>query len=176
MKLGEGVEAAIHCTATLAGLPDKAVLSAASLAEYFGLSASYLVKHLKALVAQGILVSVPGPNGGYRLKGTPEEITLLDIVLAVEGREPAFRCQEIRRNGPCAELGDSAFPAPCGINRAMLKAEQAYRAVLAETRISDLVRQFREKDDPRVVEQGLSFVERHQRPQSRVRNPEEQET
>ncbi len=55
MKLGEGVEAAIHCAATLAGLDEGATMPGAALAQQFGLSPSYLLKHLNALTAAGIL-------------------------------------------------------------------------------------------------------------------------
>jgi DNA-binding IscR family transcriptional regulator len=67
MKLGEGVEAAIHCAAMLAGVEGDATLPASAMAEAFGLSPSYLLKHLNALTAADILESVPGPSGGYRL-------------------------------------------------------------------------------------------------------------
>ena len=62
---------------------------------------------------------------------------MLDVVLAIEGTEPAFRCTEIRQNGP--------FPAtaqqcrrPAAIARAMYAAEDAWRASLAGVTIADL--------------------------------------
>lgn len=164
MKLGEGVEAAIHCAAMLAGVEGEATIPGAAMAEAFGLSPSYLLKHLNMLSVARILESVPGPAGGYRLARPAEHITLLDIVLAVEGREPAFRCGEIRRNGP-ARLDVSAYVKPCGINAAMLKAEKAYRAALAEAKLSDVVSEFMTDADPRSVAAGCAFVARHQRPQ-----------
>lgn len=164
MKLGEGVEAAIHCAAMLAGVDGDATMPAAAMAESFGLSPSYLLKHLNMLSAAGILESVPGPAGGYRLAQPAERITLLDIVLAVEGRQPAFRCGEIRRNGP-VKLDASAYVKPCGINAAMLKAERAYRAALAETKLSDIVANYAAEGDPRSVAASCAFVARHQRPQ-----------
>lgn len=164
MKLGEGVEAAIHCAAMLAGVDGDATMPAAAMAESFGLSPSYLLKHLNMLGAAGILELVPGPAGGYRLARPAERITLLDIVLAVEGRQPAFRCGEIRRNGP-VKLDASAYVNPCGINAAMLKAERAYRAALAETKLSDIVASFNADGDPRSVAASCAFVMRHQRPQ-----------
>ncbi|PZV39857.1 RrF2 family transcriptional regulator [Mesorhizobium kowhaii] len=164
MKLGEGVEAAIHCAAMLAGVDGDATIPGAAMAEAFGLSPSYLLKHLNMLSVARILESVPGPAGGYRLARPAEHITLLDIVLAVEGREPAFRCGEIRRNGP-ARLDVSAYVKPCGINAAMLKAEKAYRAALAEAKLSDIVSEFMTDADPRSVAAGCAFVARHQRPQ-----------
>ena len=125
MKLSDGVEQAIHSVTMLAVLPEDGVLSAASLAEFHGVSASYLLKHLQALSRAGIALTVPGPRGGYRLGRPTDRITVLDIVLAVEGPEPAFRCKEIRQNGP-NPLPPEKFKAPCQINAAMLRAERAY--------------------------------------------------
>ena len=167
MKLGEGVEAAIHCAAVLARLETGRTLPASALAELHGLSQSYLLKHLQALASAGVFESVPGPHGGYRLAGSPERISLLDIVLAVEGREPAFRCAEIRQRGPGA-LEPSAYVKPCGINVAMLKAERAWRAVLAETKLSEIVAGYEAEADPRAIAFNCAFVARHQRPQGDI--------
>jgi len=162
MKLGEGVEAAIHSTIVLAEMDEGATLPAQALAEYHGVSASYLLKHLKALVDANVLESVPGPAGGYRLARSTDRISLLDIVLAVEGPKPAFRCGEIRQRGPGA-LEPAAYRKPCGINLAMLRAEQAYRAVLASTKIADLMDDYAETADPRAVAFSCRFLEQNQR-------------
>ena len=107
---------------------------------------------------------MPGPAGGYRLARPPERISLLDIVLAVEGPQPAFRCGEIRQRGPGSFLR-SAYVKPCGINAAMLRAEKAYRATLANERLSEVLAQFMAEADPRSVAAACAFVARHQRPQ-----------
>ena len=164
MKLGDGVEAAIHCAALLARLEDDATIPGFALAEEFGLSPSYLLKHLKALTAAGILQSVPGPSGGYRLAKPAERISLLDIVLAVEGPQPAFRCCEIRRRSP-SRLPASTYAKPCGINTAMLRAEKAWRAALAAERLSDIVAGFQADGDPRAVAASQLFIARYRRPQ-----------
>ncbi|RUM99823.1 Rrf2 family transcriptional regulator [Pseudaminobacter arsenicus] len=164
MKLSEGVEASIHCAAMLAGVEGNATVSGAAMAEAFGLSSSYLLKHLNALTAAGVLESLPGPSGGYRLARPAEDISLLDIVLAVEGPQPAFRCGEIRQRGP-VKLPASAYAKPCGINAAMLRAERAYRAALAGEKLSDIVAAFMDEADPRSVAASCAFVARHQRPQ-----------
>lgn len=137
MKLGDGVEQAIHCVLLLSGLSDSGVLSAAALAEFHGVSPSYLLKHLQAMAGAGLLLSVPGPRGGYRLAKPADKITLLDIVLAVEGPEPAFRCGEIRQRGP-SPVAAHFFKSPCAVNAAMLKAERAYRAELKKITVADL--------------------------------------
>jgi hypothetical protein len=47
----------------------------------------------------------------------------------------------------------------------MLKAERAYRAALAETRLSDIVADYEAEGDPRSLAASCAFVARHQRPQ-----------
>ena len=158
MKLSDGVEQAIHSVAMLASLSSDEVLSAAALAEFHGVSVSYLLKHLQALSRAEILKAVPGPKGGYRLARDPNRISLLDVVLAVEGTEPAFRCREIRRNGP-DPLPDRYFSAPCQINAAMLRAERSYRAELRKVTLADLLAQVIHDDDGALARRSCAFLE-----------------
>ncbi|SIQ03640.1 transcriptional regulator, BadM/Rrf2 family [Rhizobium sp. RU35A] len=166
MKLGDGVEQAIHCVGLLSGVEGEGVLSAAALAEFHGVSTSYLLKHLQALSGAGLLETVPGPKGGYRLAKSPADISLLDIVLAVEGPQPAFRCAEIRQQGP-NPLPSRYFTKPCGINAAMLKAERAYRAELAKVSMADILRELAAEDDGGIAERGCLFLQNNQRAASR---------
>lgn len=138
------------------------MLSAAALAEFHGVSTSYLLKHLQLLSGAGIVSTVPGPKGGYRLARTTDKITLLDIVLAVEGPQPAFRCAEIRQRGP-NPLPGRYFTKPCGINAAMLKAEKAYRAELAKTSIADILGDLAATDDGGIAARGCAFLELNER-------------
>ncbi|MBB5575032.1 MULTISPECIES: RrF2 family transcriptional regulator [Rhizobium] len=162
MKLGEGVEQAIHSVGMLAGLSEGGVLSAAAIAEFHGVSVSYLLKHLQALSGAGILDTVPGPKGGYRLARLPAKITLLDIVLAVEGPAPAFRCAEIRQRGP-NPLPGKYFAKPCGISAAMLAAERVYRAELAKTTIADILADLAAGDDGSIAARGCAFLALNER-------------
>lgn len=163
MKLGDGVEQAIHVVTLLTALPRDGLLSAAALAEFHGVSQSYLLKHLQALSRAGILHTEAGPRGGYRLARPADRVSLLDIVLAVEGAEPAFRCKEIRQNGP-NPLPGSSFVRPCGISVAMLRAERAWRAELRAVTIADLMSDLAAEDtDGAVTARGCAFVAAHQR-------------
>jgi Rrf2 family protein len=162
VKLSEGVEQAIHSVAMLAGLQPDGVLSAGALAEFHGVSTSYLLKHLQALSGAGLLTSLPGPTGGYRLARPPEKITLLDVVLAVEGTAPAFRCAEIRQRGPDPLPGKPKMP--CGISAAMLRAERVYRAELGKVSIADVLSDLGSKDvDGAIAARGCAFLERNER-------------
>lgn len=138
MRMSDGVEWAIHCASVLAALPAGETLPAARLAEYHEVPPAYLAKHLQALAAADVVTSVAGPRGGYRLARPATEITLLDIVLAVDGDETAFRCTEIRQRGPAVSADPSAYRRACHIARAMWQAEDAWRDSLRRTTVADL--------------------------------------
>ncbi len=137
MKLSDGIEWGVHVCTVLASLPADAALPAAKLAEFHGVPAAYLAKHLQALAGAGVLETVRGPRGGYRLARPATDISVLEVVEAIEGDEPAFRCTEIRRRGPAA-LPAREYTKTCGIHAAFGKADDAWRAVLRETTIADL--------------------------------------
>lgn len=156
--MSEGVEWAVHCCTILAALPDEQALPAGRLAELHGVPPAYLAKHLQALAAAGIVASTAGPRGGYRLARPPAAISLLDVVLAVDGAETAFRCTEIRQRGPVAGPA-SAYPRPCGIARAMWRAEDAWRSELAATSIGDIVLELLATVPPEILRAGAEWVQ-----------------
>lgn len=137
MRMNEGVEWAAHCVLLLSSLPERSALPASRMAEYHGVPAPYLAKSLQALASAGIVTSLAGRHGGYRLSRPASEITLLDVVLAVEGEQAFFRCTEIRKRGP-ARVGSRSYPRMCGIAAAMGRAEDAWRDELQRTSIADL--------------------------------------
>jgi Rrf2 family protein len=149
MRLAAGVEWALHCCSTLGGLHDGEALSAVDLAALYDLPPSYFAKALQALSAAGIVASSRGHAGGYALARPADEITMLDVVDAVDG-EPTFRCTEIRKRGPTGQA-DDAYPRPCGIAKKMFEADQAWRDSLASTTIGTLIRSARQAVDPRQV-------------------------
>jgi FeS assembly SUF system regulator len=68
----------------LAARPD-AVLSAAELAERAGLEMPTVAKLLKPLAQAGLVEGFRGTNGGYRLARAASQISLVEIVEAMEG-------------------------------------------------------------------------------------------
>ncbi len=158
MKLSEGVEWGVHCGVLLATLPAGSTLSGAALAEFHGVSESYLVKHLQALVRASILESVPGPKGGFRLARPPEQVTVLEVIEAIEGPEPAFRCTEIRQRGPAA-LEPSAYRLPCVVHATMLRADAAWRAALRAQTLADIAATVADRADPRGMQQAQPWLE-----------------
>ena len=138
MILKSQVEWALHCCAVLAGLPPERYLATKVLAEFHGVPKEYLSKALQALAAADIIVSTPGPTGGYRLARPADAVTFLDIVEAVDGNTSTFACTNIRFNNPCLPKG-YCDDKPCAIARVMWEADQAWRSKLRSVRLSDLL-------------------------------------
>jgi Rrf2 family protein len=139
-------------------LPPDAALPGAKLAEFHGVPAAYLAKSLQSLSRAGIVVSVPGRNGGYRLGRLPAEISLLDVVEAVEGQESSFRCTEIRKRGP-AKVSPRLYSPVCAIAEAMYRADEAWRAELRRTTVADLLQKLATTVPTEAVMKGAAFLQ-----------------
>ena len=137
MRLGEGVEWAIHTCLNLSWLETGRGVSTTRLAAFYDLPAAYLNKQLQGLVRAGILSSSPGPRGGFALARRPEDITVLDVVTAVEGADPLFRCEEILRQGPGGRP-EVDYRSTCLVSGAMRRADLAWRRALAEQTLADI--------------------------------------
>lgn len=135
--MSQGVEWAVHCCLLLDWL-DAEPMSTARLARGHGLAPTYLNKQLQSLVRARILDSTAGPRGGFRLARPLDRITLMDVVTAIEGSEEAFRCTEIRQNGPGADTPERAYRSPCAVSIAMHRAELAWRRALAGQTLADV--------------------------------------
>jgi Rrf2 family protein len=158
VKLSQGVEWSLHCCTVLALVPSRCTLSAARLAEFHEVPPAYLAKHLQALALAGIVAADPGPRGGYRLARAAKRISILDVVLAVGGDQPAFRCEEIRQRGPAA-CGPEAYPRRCGIALAMAKAERAWREELTKVSVADLVADMAAHLHPDAATKGVTWLQ-----------------
>jgi len=137
--MNEGVEWAVHSCLNLAWLGADRAVPASRLAAFYELPAAYLNKQLQALVRAGVLGSVPGPKGGFRLARPISEITLMDVVAAIDGEDEAFRCTEIRYRGGSGGGRVPDNPKPCTVATAFRKAEMAWRRELAAQTLADIM-------------------------------------
>ncbi|WP_067486434.1 RrF2 family transcriptional regulator [Actinomadura hibisca] len=151
MRMSEGVEWAAHVCLLLDWLGDGRPVSTGRLAAGYDLPPPYLNKQLQALVRAGIATSTAGARGGFRLARPLEKITMMDLVTAIEGPEPAFQCTEIRRQGMGETTPKSAFTSPCAVNAAMTRAEMAWRRSLAAQTLADVAADA-ERDSPGLPE------------------------
>lgn len=127
----------LHCATTLAMLEPGSTASAAQLAQYYDLPVPYLSKQLQALVRAGVLAATTGPRGGFRLARPTSEITLLQIVEAVDGGSPPYECREIRQQGAGA-LSPEDCRETCPLAAKMADAHTAWRRSL-EITLADIL-------------------------------------
>ena len=111
-------------------------LSAAHLAKEEGVSAGYLEQVLGTLRKAGFLVSERGKEGGYSLRVAPEEITLGDIVRAIDGPLAPIPCAS--RTAPHRDP-DCPYPyETCWLRRLMLRVRDNISAVLDRETLAEM--------------------------------------
>ena len=85
MKLSRTVAYALHATLLLAESGGQRPVPCSRLAAEGQMPERFLLQILRSLVTHGVLESTRGVDGGYSLSRTPEQISLLDVIEAVDG-------------------------------------------------------------------------------------------
>ncbi|NWA24972.1 Rrf2 family transcriptional regulator [Pseudomonas gingeri] len=143
-----GVEYGIHCLIFLVGPGgDTREASVRDLAELQGAPQDYLAKIFTKLAKAKLVVATEGIRGGFKLARPADEISVLDIVRAIDGQKLIFDCREIR--GRCALFEGSpppwALEGGCAVHVAMMTAQSRMEEALAQQTILDLARKLGRK-------------------------------
>jgi Rrf2 family protein len=80
----------------MAAQKEKRPVASHLIAQARGIPERFLLKVLKPLVSARVLHSIKGPNGGYRLARAAKDISMLEVVEAVDG--------PIRGQAPLSEV------------------------------------------------------------------------
>ena len=128
MKFSKATDYALHTMLFLTAATPQKPVGVQRLAEQQKVSPTYLSKILTKLVKAGMIESITGVNGGYRLKRNWEDISFLDIIHAIEGSASLFDCSV--DHGP-----------DCPIQKVVLAAEEKMEEHLRNQKMSDLVRE-----------------------------------
>jgi Rrf2 family protein len=131
MSLGRRADYAIRATLDLARSPG-ALRKSREIGEAMAVPVSFLPQILAQLVKAGIASSTAGPRGGYGLARDPASLSLLDVVVAVDGEVAETPC--VLRGGPCH------WEDRCAVHVPWARAKQAMMDELASTSFADLVR------------------------------------
>ncbi|MEV5973179.1 Rrf2 family transcriptional regulator [Streptomyces sp. NPDC051921] len=130
MRISARTDYAIRAMAELAGAPDRP-LKAEDIAGRQDIPVRFLFVVLSELRQARLVTSVRGPDGGYSLTRPPEEITLADVIRAMDG--PLVSVRELKLTG--LEYQGAAAPLP-DVWRAV---RTSLRQVLEGTTLADLV-------------------------------------
>ena len=93
MNLSHAAELAIRGALVLGEQYGQGPTTLADICELRNLSREYLAKVFALLVRADLLRPIRGKKGGYILARDPKDITLLQIIEAVEGRQALNLCQ-----------------------------------------------------------------------------------
>lgn len=85
MKLSRTVSYALQATLQLAEAETEHPVPCSRLAAEGKMPERFLLQILRNLVAHGVLESTRGVDGGYTLRQSPDDVSLLDIIEAVDG-------------------------------------------------------------------------------------------
>lgn len=108
-----------------AGAAGAARQKAAAITTATGIPQAFATRILALLQRQGLLVARAGQNGGYVLARPAGELSVLEVIEAVEGPLTTRRC--VLRDGPCGQ------PCRCLLHDAWTASTEALRSVLART-------------------------------------------
>lgn len=90
MKMNLECDYAIRIVYVLAN--SKFRVDAKTISEKSCVTLRFSLKILRKLVIKGIVISFMGVNGGYELARNPSEITLYDVITAIDGEYYFNRC------------------------------------------------------------------------------------
>jgi Rrf2 family iron-sulfur cluster assembly transcriptional regulator len=112
--------------------PDKVTL-VSEVSREQNIPGTFLAKIFQRLSKAGVLGSVRGANGGFRLKKPAHEITMREIIEALEGPIALNRC--LVKKGEC-EAEDN-----CPLHPVWEEVQQRFLEILDRTTIEDLANQ-----------------------------------
>ncbi len=99
-----------------------------AMARAIGTTSNYLPQVLKPLTERSWVSGTPGPGGGYRLNVDLAELSVLDVIEAMEGATELDEC--VLRGAPCPA------PEPCALHESWSRARGALLAELGSTSVA----------------------------------------
>jgi Rrf2 family protein len=130
LQVSKKVEYALRAAVYLAGHDEDRMVSFREVADSQDVPPEFLAKILRTLVCAGIVDSMRGAHGGYKLARPASKITFLEVIEAADGA--------IALND-CCDNGRGCDRAPlCSMESIWRRGEQAMKDVFAGVRLSDI--------------------------------------
>ncbi|MEX1344209.1 MAG: Rrf2 family transcriptional regulator [Candidatus Limnocylindrales bacterium] len=132
LELTRGADYAIRTTICLAREGRGQLIPAPAIAERMDVPRRFLPQIMQDLVRAGLVEGSPGRGGGYRLTRLPDEVSLLEVIEAVEG--------DVRRR-TCVLRSDACSPTrKCGVHDMFAAAQDALLDQFARATVEDASR------------------------------------
>jgi Rrf2 family protein len=123
------VRAMLH----LASKPSGAVVQIGEISKHWDIPEEFLRKIVQILSKSGLILSHRGAGGGVELAKPAEEISLLEVIEAAEGKLALNKC--LLKVGACPR------DAWCAVHQVWSEAQQEMKAILRSKSLAELVAQ-----------------------------------
>jgi Rrf2 family protein len=130
MRISAKADYAVRAVVELAGAPDGRPTKAERVATAQGIPLNFLENILSELRHAGIVRSQRGAEGGFRLAKPADQITIADVIRAVEGPLATVR------GGPPEELSYPGHAAE--LARVWIAVRKSLRAVVERVTVADV--------------------------------------
>src|SRR5438874_9204027 len=130
LRLSKKADYALMAMKHLAVRGDRGSSSAREIAELYDIPIELMAKVLQRLVRRGLLVSHQGTRGGYQLARRPAQISVADVIQAIEGPVTVTACST--DDGPCEQF------AKCNVRDPLRKVRERILAALGDCTIAEL--------------------------------------
>jgi len=134
-NIRDSTSIALHAMVIIAESQDDSITTH-GIAEEMIVSEAHLSKVLQRLVREGLINSVRGPHGGFKLAKDPDDISLMDVYEAIEGPLPVDHC--LFHSKSCTR-------EYCIMGGVMEKVNNIIREYLKNTRLSKFANRAREE-------------------------------
>lgn len=125
LEVTRKTDLALRALLTLAAADQR--LKGAQVAQRIGATRGFVPQVLAPLVQHGWIRSDPGPTGGYALAADLDDVSVLDVIEAIEGPTITGRCALV--GGPCSDETACALHVPWSRARGQLLAELSAASV-----------------------------------------------
>jgi len=130
LRLSKKADYALIAMKHLALRGDRASSSAREIAELYDIPIELMAKVLQRLVRRGLLASHHGTRGGYHLARTPIQISVADVIQAIDGPVTVTACTT--DDGQCEQF------QKCNVRDPLWRVRERILAALGECTIAEL--------------------------------------
>lgn len=145
MLLSKSCVYGLRASLFLASNQNGEFISIREMSEKLDISFHFLTKILQQLSASGMMESHKGPNGGVRLTRSGSEVTLFEIVVAIDGSDLFTEC--------ALGLPGCGTKRPCPLHDKWAVTRESIRGMLERTTLLELADKGK-KMNLRITEDG----------------------
>ena len=130
LRLSKKADYGLIALSYMAAAGQRPTVSAREMAEQHDIPVELLAKVLQRLARRGMLTSVQGVNGGYRLARSPQAISVADVVEAIDGPLTLTACSDT--SDSCDQF------AKCNIRDPLHRIRERIALALATCSVAEL--------------------------------------